>query len=67
MEIYAELTRQTQRKLDEGNYVLVFPPNVDFRRERGSRALHIECYDEQTTDTVKDLLYESGISFQDND
>ena len=67
MEIYAELTRKLQRKLDEGDYNLHLPPNVEFRREKGSRALYIECDDEETADTVKDLLYSSGIPFQEDE
>ena len=65
MEIYAEISRELQLKLDSGSK-LILPRGVEFKRKVGSRALYIEC-EEDMLEEVEDIFDNEGISFQSDD
>ena len=64
MEIYAEISKEMRRQLDEDGYSLYFPVGVT--ANRNGRSLTIECED-YMVEMVEELLDSGGIPYQEMD
>ena len=66
MEIYAEITKTQQDKIESGKLKIPDFPGVKINNKKGSRGFIFECDGEYSFDAVVEFLDALAINWQEN-